>query len=65
MWSLDGESHVLTVHVVVEQDLSLSRLEVIKKDLRRLVAAHGNIHVTVELEPEAAACPAIACVREE
>jgi len=65
MWSLDGESHVLTVHVVVEQDLSLSGLEVIKKDVRRLVAAHGNIHVTVELELEAVACPAVACVREE
>ncbi|MEN9836204.1 MAG: hypothetical protein RL011_2397 [Pseudomonadota bacterium] len=56
LWSLDGERHVLTVHVVVEQDLPLSVLETVKKEIRQTVAKHGNIHVTVELEPKSGTC---------
>lgn len=56
LWSLDGQRHVLTVHVVVDQDLPLSVLENVKQDIRQTVAKHGNIHVTVEIEPKSVGC---------
>jgi cobalt-zinc-cadmium efflux system protein len=64
LWSLDGQSHVLTLHVVVDDNKSLGELEDLKGRIRHLVARKGQIHVTMEMESAALACPAVDCVRD-
>lgn len=63
LWSLDGESHVLTIHVVVAQSVDMSASEEIKAGIRKLTSAKGKIHLTVEVESEATNCPAVNCVK--
>ncbi|MHA0111196.1 cation transporter dimerization domain-containing protein, partial [Klebsiella pneumoniae] len=62
LWSLDGESHVFTVHVVVPKDADAKMLHEIKGNIRSLVAKKGRIHLTVELEEAGIDCPAVHCV---
>ncbi len=49
-WSLDGEHHVMSIHVVLEDDVALSELESIKKNIRSLLKEQGISHVTIEFE---------------
>jgi len=63
LWSLDGESHVLTLHVVVAPTLSLPHIQALKQQIRRLVEAKGRIHLTVEIETTAEEC-AGDCAKE-
>lgn len=63
LWSLDGESHVLTLHVVVSESIDMPATEKIKAGIRKLVSAKGKIHLTVEMESEATVCPALNCVK--
>ena len=50
MWSLDGEAHVFTLHVVVEEGTRLERCEQLKSEIRTLLQGIGKIHLTVEFE---------------
>lgn len=63
LWSLDGESHVLTIHVVVETVLPMPEVQRIKDEIRTLCHKRGKIHVTVEVETAEAvsACPGLDC----
>jgi cobalt-zinc-cadmium efflux system protein len=63
LWSLDGESHVLTLHVVVSESVDMVASERIKAGIRKLTSSKGKIHLTVEVESEATHCPAIDCVK--
>jgi cobalt-zinc-cadmium efflux system protein len=63
MWSLDGESHVLTLHVVVDAAMTIQQAEALKGDVRRLAARMGRVHVTVEVESELENCAAVDCVQ--
>lgn len=63
LWSLDGESHVLTLHVVVAEGIDMIASERIKSGIRRLTSAKGKIHLTVEVESESTVCAAIDCVK--
>lgn len=65
LWSLDGESHVLTLHVVVDAALNIGERERLKSDVRTLVARRGKIHLTVEIESELENCAAVDCVRSD
>ncbi len=58
LWSLDGESHVLTLHVVVDEGMAQ---ELLKTKIRLLVAKRGKIHVTLEIETLGVECPEIDC----
>lgn len=62
LWSLDGESHVLTVHVVVGSNISLEDTADIKNQVRKLTKKAGNIHVTIEIERQDEDCPDLNCV---
>jgi cobalt-zinc-cadmium efflux system protein len=62
-WSLDGESHVLTIHVVVQDGSSQKATEDIKARIRQLAARHGKIHATIEIESETESCPVLDCVQ--
>ncbi|MBW8050409.1 MAG: cation transporter [Cytophagales bacterium] len=55
-WSLDGEQHVLTTHVVIKENISQKDIIMIKEKVKSLVS-HLNIqHVTLEVEYENEKC---------
>ena len=63
-WSLDGQSHVLTIHVVIAAGTGLPAMDGIKGQIRAVVSRRGNIHTTVEMEAEGVDCPVANCVKE-
>ena len=56
VWSLDGEHHVLTAHLVVDENADKQALMRIKRDANRLTAGMGLEHATIELEFENEDC---------
>jgi len=50
VWSLDGENHVLTTHLVVDPDADKESLVRIKKDVREITRKMSLSHSTIELE---------------
>jgi cobalt-zinc-cadmium efflux system protein len=57
-WSMDGERHALTAHVVIDKDADGGQSMRIKTECKRLLAALGFTHVTIEIEHEGEACGA-------
>lgn len=55
-WSLDGERHVLTTHVVVDDRADKDEVVRIKCDIRELIQGTDFVHVTVEVEYEDESC---------
>ncbi|MEJ8757104.1 cation diffusion facilitator family transporter [Pontibacter sp. H259] len=60
IWTMDGTYHVLTLHAVVKQNITLEQTESIKRRIRELMADLSVHHVTVELE-----VPGYMCIHEE
>lgn len=56
VWTLDGEYHLLSAHVVMEGNPSLDALEETKQRAKGLLAERGVDHVTLEFEAPAAGC---------
>lgn len=56
IWSLDGERHVLTTHVVVDEDTTKSQVRQVKASIRALIERYNLAHVTVETEYESERC---------
>jgi cobalt-zinc-cadmium efflux system protein len=52
LWSLDGEHHVLTTHVVVDEHTSKARLVQLKREIQALLRSLRVEHTTLELEYE-------------
>lgn len=50
LWSLDGENHVMTVHVVLKSGAGVSEMETVKQQIKDLVRKFGIIEATVETE---------------
>lgn len=50
LWSLDGVHHVLTTHVVVDEDLDKGEILEIKEQIRNLVKAYDISHATIDIE---------------
>jgi len=50
--SLDGQSHVLTIHMVIASGTELPALDGLKGQIRTVVRRKGNIHTTVAMEAE-------------
>ncbi|MEW6717515.1 MAG: cation diffusion facilitator family transporter [Chloroflexota bacterium] len=50
IWSLDGEHHVLTTHVVVNGFLQKDQVICVKEDIKRLLKKYDLAHVTIEIE---------------
>ncbi len=50
VWSLDGERHVLTTHVVVDEDAAKAEIIAFKKKVYELVKEMDCEHITVEIE---------------
>ncbi len=52
IWSLDGESHVMTLHVVTDVADHFS----IKNNILDIVSQYHIVHVTIEFEPRNSSC---------
>ncbi|GAA0854741.1 cation diffusion facilitator family transporter [Aliiglaciecola litoralis] len=50
IWSLDGEHNVMTVHLELQQDVTLSQVTMLKEKLREGLARFDFIHTTIEIE---------------
>lgn len=50
VWSQDGESHVMTLHVVVNEPVTPALAIRIKESVREIGRSHGIDHVTTEIE---------------
>ena len=63
LWTLDGESHVMTIHVVYCLDDFSSPQAVfdMKESVREKCSAHGIRHATIELDPEGCSCGMEGC----
>lgn len=55
-WSIDGESHVLTTHLVMEGSTSRDEVLEAKDQVRRILDEKVFEHVTVDVELEGEAC---------
>lgn len=56
IWSLDGTHHVLTTHVVVDQEASQEVVLGIKDRIRAILDSHDMAHSTVEIEYSCEKC---------
>ncbi len=50
LWSLDGENHILTVHVAVDPSAGVLEMEKVKLSVKELVKKYGIIEANVETE---------------
>lgn len=57
-WTMDGQYNVMTLHVVVEQHLSIEAREKIKQEVKHNLEHLEFRHTTVEIESEDADCKA-------
>lgn len=50
IWSLDGESHIMSLHLVMQENVSRDQVQQAKNTLKDLAHNKGIEHVTVEVE---------------
>lgn len=50
VWSLDGEEHIVSIHVVLKKDLRISEIEPIRADLKKALKESGLNEVTLQFE---------------
>ncbi|WP_416307150.1 cation diffusion facilitator family transporter [Neptunicella sp. SCSIO 80796] len=55
-WSLDGEKHVLTAHLVLASDVSVQQMAGVKASIAENLSAYELEHTTIELEFDDEAC---------
>ena len=56
LWSLDGEHHILTAHVMIPEDVSGEESVAIKCRVKDAAAALGISHATIEIEQPGEVC---------
>jgi cobalt-zinc-cadmium efflux system protein len=56
IWSLDGENHVLTTHLVVDECTSREQILALKRQINALTAELNFSHTTLEIEYEDEDC---------
>lgn len=56
VWSLDGEYHVMSMHVVLKENLPTDLLIEIKNKIRTIAHKEGIEHVTIEFESVSEKC---------
>ncbi|MFV3409348.1 cation diffusion facilitator family transporter [Bdellovibrio bacteriovorus] len=56
LWSLDGESHIFTGHVVVASGAGAADIEKIKNEVKKRVRDFGIVEATIETESDGTHC---------
>lgn len=49
-WSLEGENHVLTLHVMVDENAEREQVMSLRRQIRELLKHHDLAHTTIEIE---------------
>ncbi len=60
-WTMDGQYHILTIHIVLDKDYRLSELLTIKQEVKNIVKKAGITHVTIEFENQNENCGLEEC----
>ncbi|MBE2224113.1 MAG: cation transporter [Anaerolineae bacterium] len=55
-WSLDGEHHVFSAHLVVDETVTCAEATALKKQVRALLNGHEFTHTAIEIEFANEAC---------
>lgn len=50
LWSMDGQSHILTTHILVKKGVSITQAENLKMQVKKDLLKHGISEATIELE---------------
>lgn len=61
LWTMDGEYHVLTVHVVLREQKTMNALATLKETIRRELQTLHITHVTIEFEYPDEGCVLADC----
>lgn len=61
VWTLDGEHHVLTTHIVVYTKTTDAEIVQSKKDIKEILKHHNIQHTTIEVEKENEICDQENC----
>lgn len=64
VWSMDGNYHIITLHVVVANELSVAQQEELKTRIKESLNKLSIQHVTVELETEGYDCVSTGASKE-
>jgi cobalt-zinc-cadmium efflux system protein len=56
LWTLDGEKHIITLHIVTQKEITVAELSQLKHNIRELCKQFGIFHATIELETEEEQC---------
>ncbi|EOQ96375.1 cation diffusion facilitator family transporter [Leptospira wolbachii serovar Codice str. CDC] len=56
IWSLDGNHHVASLHVLIDKTVKLNEFQKVKERIRKVALDFEIIHTTIELETDAEAC---------
>lgn len=56
LWSLDGEHHIMSVHLVVAENSPPAEVHAVKCRAREAAARSGISHATIEIEREGETC---------
>lgn len=56
IWTMDGEYHILTTHVVVAENLDKERIILLKRKIKEVVSEFEIEHATLEIEREGEEC---------
>lgn len=61
LWTMDGEYHLLSCHVVVADNLPSKDIIVLKTQIRSLLKQYNIQHLTIEVEYENEGCELVNC----
>ena len=61
IWSMDGDYHVMSIHIVLERGVDVQELMSIKAKVREVVSQNAIDHVTIEMDCEEEECELEDC----
>ena len=61
VWSIDGEKNILTVHLVIPKELSISQINDLKNQVKSNLKDLNINHATIEVESNNSSCDMIEC----
>ncbi len=56
IWSLDGERHILSAHIVIQKNTPKEKIRSIRKEIKKILQGIGISHSTLEIEFEGEEC---------